>query len=139
VSTLGDLAPLISTTGDVIGALGGFGLTIAGVVLQIKAEKKEAVTETHTTDNALAKYGITGGPTTPQDITGAGPLGDLTPLPGGIGGAQEALLHTPREARDLLSSWPVSSRPSTAFLTGGNVDAGMPGHAGNSGEQNFAG
>jgi hypothetical protein len=86
LSTLGDLAPLISTTTDVIGALGGIGLTFAGVALQIEAEKKQAVTETHTTDNALAKYGITGGPTTPQDITGAGPLGDLTPLPGGIGG-----------------------------------------------------
>jgi hypothetical protein len=57
------------------------------VALQIEAEKKQAVTETHTTDDTLVKYGITGGPTSPQDITGAGPLGDLTPLPGGIGGA----------------------------------------------------
>jgi Type III secretion system translocator protein, HrpF len=87
MSKLGDLAPIISTTGDVIGALGGLGLTIAGVALQIEAEKKQAVTETHTTDDTLVKYGMTGGPTSPQDITGAGPLGDLTPLPGGIGGA----------------------------------------------------
>lgn len=86
LTSLGDVAPLISTAGDVLGSIGGLGLTLAGVILQLEAEKKEAVNETHTTDATLTRYGISGGPTTPQDVTEAGPLGNPTPLPGGVGG-----------------------------------------------------
>jgi hypothetical protein len=83
---LGKVAPVISTVGDVIGAVAGVALTIAGVIVELEEEKKQAVSETHATDALLKKYGITGGPTTAEDVIGAGPLGDgEIPLPGGIG------------------------------------------------------
>jgi hypothetical protein len=85
LSTLGELAPVVSTTLDVIAGTAGIALTIAGVALQVEAEKKQAVRETHTVDAALTKYGISGGPTTWQDKAAAGPLGNLAPLPGGTG------------------------------------------------------
>ncbi|WP_407158254.1 type III effector HrpK domain-containing protein [Bradyrhizobium sp. STM 3557] len=87
MATLGDLAPIISTSLDVLGAIAGLGLTAAGVALQLAAEKRQAVNETRTVDATLNKYGLNGGPTTFQDITGAGPLGDLTPLPSGTAGS----------------------------------------------------
>jgi hypothetical protein len=85
LTTVGELAPVVSTTMDVIAGVAGIGLTIAGVALQLEAEKKQAVTETHSVDATLTKYGISGGPTTPQDVTAAGPLGNPAPLPGGTG------------------------------------------------------
>ncbi len=90
MTTLGRLAPLLSTSMDVLGALGGIAFTIAGVALQLKAEKDAVVTETHTMDAVLKKYGINGGPTMPHDITVAGPLGDSAQPPGGIGGTAGA-------------------------------------------------
>jgi hypothetical protein len=47
---VGELAPVVSTTMDVIAGVAGIGLTIAGVALQLEAEKKQAVTETHSVD-----------------------------------------------------------------------------------------
>jgi hypothetical protein len=73
-STLGEWASLFDGAAGVVGALGGLGVTIAQMAVGLKHEHDTDVRDTHDLDDALKKYGVTGGPVTPQDISSTLPL-----------------------------------------------------------------